>query len=62
MQSEVDIDIYFPVVNQDSKYKICTSVKTTFGKVKRTKYYTKIEDCVFDSDFSLYFCVSKVYL
>ena len=38
MQSEVDIDIYFPVVNQDSKYKICTSVKTTFEKVKRTKY------------------------
>ena len=33
MQSEVDVDIYFPVVNQDRKYKICTSVKTTFGKV-----------------------------
>ena len=38
MQSEVDIDIYFPVVNQDSKYKICTFVKTTFRKVKRTKF------------------------
>ena len=38
MQSEVDVDIYFPVVNQDRKYKICTSVKTTFGKAKRTEF------------------------